>query len=149
MRLPLVPALGMVALVSSGARVPAPVPAAPHLAERTVWDSVFTAEQAARGEASYERTCARCHQSSLGGADEAPALAGATFLGKWNGLSLGDLHDRVRTTMPPREAGIYGRQLVTDVIAYLLSANEFPAGAGELPVDDVALRGIRVLVSRP
>lgn len=145
MRLPLLPALlpALLMLALPSAQQ------ASRRADRTVWDSVFTAEQAARGEVGYEQTCARCHQSSLGGADEAPALAGATFLGKWNGLTLGDLHDRVRKTMPPREPGIYGRQLVTDVIAYMLSINEFPSGRMELPVEPMSLQGIRIQATRP
>lgn len=157
MRLLLLPALLSPALLLSLTGVPSAAPvsgSAPPVrqvarrADRTVWDSVFTAEQAARGEAGYEQNCARCHQSSLGGADEAPALAGATFLGKWNGLTLGDLHDRVRRTMPPREPGLYGRPLVTDVIAYLLSVNEFPSGKVELPVEPMTLQGIRIRVTR-
>ena len=146
MRLPLLPALLPTLLMLA---LPPSKQQASRRADRTVWDSVFTAEQAARGEVGYEQTCARCHQSSLGGADEAPALAGATFLGKWNGLTLGDLHDRVRKTMPPREPGIYGRQLVTDVIAYMLSVNEFPSGKVELPVEPMSLQGIRVQATRP
>ena len=38
-------------------------------ADRTTWDSVFTVEQAARGEIAYEATCAGCHQQSLSGAE--------------------------------------------------------------------------------
>ena len=118
-------------------------------ADRTTWDSVFTVEQAARGEIAYEATCAKCHQQSLSGADAAPALAGGTFLGNWNGLSIAELHDRVRQTMPPADPGKYGRQHVTDVIAYMLSVNGFPAGRAELPVEAASLQGIRILATRP
>src|SRR6266699_2992676 len=55
-------------------------------------------------------------------------LTGSAFLGNWNGLPLSDLQTRIRTTMPSDSVGIYDRQLVTDVIAYLLKANGFPAG---------------------
>lgn len=116
---------------------------------RTVWDSVFTLEQATRGQTSYTQTCARCHQASLGGADESPALAGSGFLGNWNGHSLGELHERIRTTMPPDDPGTYGRQLIADVLAYMLKFNGFPAGAVELPMDTEALRQIRLEAARP
>ena len=56
----------------------------PRLA-KTVWDSVYSANQAARGETAYTNTCARCHKASLGGADESPALTGSAFLANWNG----------------------------------------------------------------
>lgn len=118
-------------------------------ATRTVWDSVYSLAQAARGETAYAKTCARCHGASLGGGDEATPLAGGAFLGNWNGLPLRDLQARIKTTMPSDTVGIYDRQIVTDVIAYLLKANGFPAGAAELPVDPETLRGIVIRASRP
>ncbi|MDB4875345.1 MAG: cytochrome c, class [Gemmatimonadetes bacterium] len=118
-------------------------------AERTVWDSVYTAAQASRGETLYVKSCARCHQVSLAGADESPPLTGGAFMGNWSGLPLADLQNRIRTTMPSDSVGIYNRQLVTDVMAYLLKANGFPAGATELPTDTEALRGIMMRASRP
>lgn len=116
--------------------------------DRTTWDSVYTPEQAARGQAAYDATCARCHQESLGGADAAPALAGGTFLSKWSGLTVGALHDRVRITMPPSDPGTYGRQQISDVLAYLLTVNGFPAGKAELPVEAAALQEIRIEATR-
>ena len=118
-------------------------------AERTTWDSVFTRAQAARGEATYARTCSRCHQATLTGADQSPALVGSTFLGKWDGLTVGQLHDRIRTTMPSGDPGIYTRAEVSDVIAYILDYNEYPAGIVELPTSGELLGGIRILESRP
>ncbi len=116
---------------------------------RTTWDSVFTAEQAARGQAAYGRTCSRCHQPALGGADQSPPLTGGGFLSSWNGQTLGDLHDRVRSSMPTDDPGIYSRQDVADVIAYVLSFNGYPSGTSELPVDDGALRAIVWASSKP
>lgn len=116
---------------------------------RTVWDSVYSAAQATRGQTAYGETCSRCHQPSLGGADESPALAGGAFLSNWSGFTLAELQDRIRTTMPRNDPGIYGRQLVTDVLAYMLQVNGFPAGAADLPVEAEALAEIRILDARP
>ena len=124
-------------------------PEAATLADRTVWDSVYSAEQATRGQTAYEQTCSRCHQPSLGGADESPALAGGAFLSNWSGFTLSELQDRIRTTMPRNDPGIYGRQLITDVMAYMLQVNGFPAGAADLPVDADSLAGIRIVDARP
>lgn len=118
-------------------------------AERTVWDSVYSPAQATRGETAYVKSCARCHGASLSGGDEATPLSGSAFLGNWNGLPLSDLQRRIKTTMPSDSVGIYDRQLVTDVIAYLLKANGFPPGAVELPTDVETLSGIVVRASRP
>lgn len=116
---------------------------------RTTWDSVYSADQAARGETTYTNTCARCHAASMNGKDEAPALTGSGFMGSWNGLSLFELHDRVRTTMPTDTPGTYSRQDITDVLAYMLKFNQFPAGKSELPVADEELKGILFLSAKP
>jgi mono/diheme cytochrome c family protein len=117
--------------------------------QRTTWDSVYSPAQAERGEAFYGSACARCHQATLGGADQSPALAGPAFLEKWDGLSLSLLHDRIRLTMPSGNPGIHTRQEVTDVIAYLLNYNAFPVGKKELPTDRESLDAIRIAVTRP
>lgn len=111
---------------------------------RTTWDSVYSMPQAGRGESSYAKTCARCHGAALGGGDEATPLAGTTFLGNWNGQALSDLQKRIVETMPSDTVGIYDRKLVTDVIAFLLKSNGFPAGAAELPVEPDTLKAITI-----
>lgn len=116
---------------------------------RTTWDSVYTTQQAGRGETTYARTCSRCHRAELGGADEAPALTGSGFMGSWNGQTLFDLHDRIRTTMPTDTPGTYSRQDIADVIAYMLKYNQFPAGSTELPTGDEELKAITFASKKP
>lgn len=122
---------------------------ASHAPARTVWDSVYSTAQAGRGETAYAKSCARCHGASLTGGDESPPLTGGSFLGNWNGLPLSELETRIRTTMPSDSVGIYARPLVLDVIAYMLRANGFPAGAAELPADADSLKAIVIRASRP
>ena len=121
----------------------------PMRAGRTVWDSVYSVPQAARGESTYARACARCHGATLTGANEAPPLAGSGFLGNWNGLALNELENRIRTTMPSDSVGIYNRTLVVTVMAYLLKANGFPAGATDLPESVDSLKEIVLQTSKP
>ena len=118
-------------------------------AARTTWDSVYSADQATRGESTYTKTCARCHKIGLGGADEAPALTGGAFMGSWNGQTLHDLHDRIRTTMPTDTPGTYSRQDIADIIAYMLKFNQFPAGKTELPTGDEELKSITFVSAKP
>jgi mono/diheme cytochrome c family protein len=139
----------LVAVGSAFARYTKAPTTARVLLARTVWDSVYSAAQATRGETAYVKACARCHRASLAGGDESPPLTGGGFLGNWNGLPLSDLQTRIRTTMPTDTVGIFDRQLVTDVIAYVLKVNGFPAGAVDLPSDTVALKEIVVQASRP
>ena len=44
----------------------------------SVWDGVYTVEQANRGKGMYAEQCASCHGSELTGGEMAPPLAGQT-----------------------------------------------------------------------
>jgi len=57
-------------------------------AQKTVWDGVYTEEQAKRGAEVYAEKCAMCHGDSLGGVESAPALTGPAFYATWEGENL-------------------------------------------------------------
>jgi mono/diheme cytochrome c family protein len=116
---------------------------------RSVWDGVFTAEQARRGEALYGQHCAACHGGNLLGAEAAPALTGFEFGANWTGLTLGDLYERIRTSMPPDDPGKVTAQQKVDIIAYMLRVGAFPAGTTELPRDQQILTTIKYLATKP
>ena len=111
---------------------------------RTAWDGVYNKDQAARGQAKYAQACSNCHQSDLSGSDQAPSLAGGDFLDRWNDQSVADLADRIRTSMPLDDVGSLNVQLSADLTAYLLQANNFPTGEGELPGDRSVMRAIKI-----
>ena len=112
-------------------------------APRSVWDGVYTSEQAKRGGELYAKQCASCHGTMLSGGEEAPPLAGGGFVANWNGLTLGDLFERTRTTMPQNDPSRVSRQAHADILAYVLSVNKFPAGQAEIEPKAEVLRGIR------
>lgn len=116
---------------------------------RSVWDGVYTEEQARRGEALYQQECALCHLATLTGGESAPPLAGADFLSNWNGLTLGDLFERLRLSMPPDQPERLSRQQKIEILAYLLRANKFPAGPSELPRETYRLNHIRLEATKP
>jgi cytochrome c len=116
---------------------------------RTVWSGVFTAAQADRGGGVYAQSCANCHGGGLEGADMSPALAGAAFMASWNDLTLGDLFERIRISMPADRPGTLSRQQMADVIAFVLRSNQFPAGETELPTETPALRAMKFLMVKP
>jgi mono/diheme cytochrome c family protein len=116
--------------------------------EKSVKDGVYTEAQAKRGEAVYNETCANCHGEHLEGADMSPALTGATFSSNWNSLTVGDYYDRIRTTMPMDRPGTLSPQQNADVIAFILKANQYPAGTTELPNMVVPLKGIKIEAAR-
>lgn len=116
---------------------------------RTVWDGVFTEDQAKRGEALYHKECKSCHGDTLAGGESAPPLTGGAFLSNWDGLSLGDLFERIRKTMPQNSPGKLNRQQNADILAYTLSANKFPAGKTELSRQTEFLKEIRFEAMKP
>src|SRR4051812_5613809 len=65
---------------------------------RTVWDGVYTEEQATRGAGLFDRECAGCHGPDGEGGGMAPALAGPAFYANYDGQTVGDLYERNRTT---------------------------------------------------
>jgi mono/diheme cytochrome c family protein len=118
-------------------------------AKRSVWDGVYTEEQAKRGQERYQNLCASCHGDSLEGGESAPPLAGGSFLANWNTLSVGELFDRTRSTMPQSKPGSLSREANAEIMAYLLSANQFPAGKEALPQQSEVLKEIRIEAVKP
>lgn len=130
---------------------------APVVFTRWIWDGVYTDEQAHRGERLYLIVCADCHRPDLSGRTDrpipppgtmarpgTPALKGRTFIAKWTDLSLGDLHERIRISMPQQAPGSLTRGQTADILAHLLKENGFGAGHDELPPDRDALATIRI-----
>jgi len=116
---------------------------------KTLWDAVYSEAQAKRGETAYAQYCAKCHGPDLTGADVAPPLTGVEFMSGWNDLSVGDLFERLRITMPADKPGSVSAQDNADIVAFLFSKNGFPAGAAELPPQAEVLKGIKILTQKP
>jgi mono/diheme cytochrome c family protein len=114
------------------------------LQQQTTWDGVYTAAQAKRGAELYANQCASCHGLALTGGESAPPLTGGDFLSNWNQLSVGDLFDRIRQTMPADRPGTLTRAETASVLAHILNVGEFPAGKTELGTQTEALKQIRI-----
>jgi S-disulfanyl-L-cysteine oxidoreductase SoxD len=109
--------------------------------KRSVWDGVYSEEQARRGENQYGRFCESCHGADLSGnqVDEVPALTWDAFLMQWNDRTVKDLFDSVKRSMPRDNPGSLNLRAYVDVIAYLLQANKFPSGAKDLSLNEDVL----------
>jgi len=116
---------------------------------RAVWEGVFAADQAKRGQPLYNQHCMMCHGDTLSGGEPAPALAGCDFLSIWNGLTAGDLFERIRTTMPLNNPQSLNRETNAGILAYILSVNRFPAGSVELSSRTEVLKQIRIDAEKP
>jgi cytochrome c len=112
--------------------------------DKSIWDGVFTQEQADRGKKVNSGVCAKCHGERGDGANEpdqpgGPAIARFSFLRKWDGSSIASLFEYIRTQMPPDNPASRTDQEYIDVIAHMLALSGAPAGDTELPLDPAAL----------
>ncbi len=103
---------------------------------RTVWDGVYTDEQAERGRATFDTVCARCHtfdpQATGNG-----ALAGDGFWTAFSQKNVADLLTYVKTSMPNGNGGSLPAKTYNDLVALILKSNGFPAGAAEVTPESV------------
>jgi mono/diheme cytochrome c family protein len=111
---------------------------------KTVKDGVYTDAQATRGEGLYGQQCASCHAADLTGSG-APPLAGKDFISNWNGMSVDDLVEKIATSMPSGAPGSLSRIQATDLVAFILESNNFPAGSAELDSDASTLNVINIV----
>ena len=135
--------LGASVLVMSGL-IPRPVAQG-----NTQWSGVYTEEQAASGEVLYRDKCASCHGPELNGGEMAPALMGSEFTSNWNDLTLADLFERIRTTMPQNAPQSLGRADNAAILAFILKKGGYPPGAGSLPSQTEMLRIYKFMAIKP
>ena len=109
---------------------------------KSVKEGVYTAEQAKRGETLYKENCAACHGEDLAGSGPMPALAGNDFIANWK--TVGDLFEKTHTSMPASAPGSLSEQQTSDIIAFMLSKSNFPAGQAELAAKQDALMQIKI-----
>ena len=100
---------------------------------RTVWDGVYTADQAKRGEAVFGRRCLACHSTGF---------ERTGFVERWREDKLSAFFDFISTYMPRDNPGSASENEYLDIAAYIMSNNDLPAGPGELTYE--ALTTIQV-----
>jgi len=105
---------------------------------KTVWSGIYSTEQATRGQQEYTARCSRCHGAELKGT-EGNGLVGKDFMERWREDSVGSLYEFVSAGMPPPSRG-GGRPLISvpeylDILSYVFSQNQFPAGPNPLTTD--------------
>jgi quinoprotein glucose dehydrogenase len=67
-------------------------------------------------------------------------------------MSLGDLLEKTRTTMPSDRPGSLPASAYADILAFIAQQNGYPAGAKELADNPGALKNVRITAkpgSRP
>lgn len=100
---------------------------------RSVWDGVYTVDQARRGRRVYQDECGSCHKVEEFHQGYSTAV---------------DLFDS-RFTMPESAPGALTEQAYADLIAYVFQEAEMPPGETELPGDGEVLKLIRIEARPP
>ena len=76
-------------------------------------------------------------------------MSGGQFISDFDGQTVGDIFDRIRTTMPQSAPGVLSRDQYAEVLAFLLKANGFPAGKTELDTSSETLKAISFEANKP
>lgn len=118
-------------------------------APSSTWSGAFTEAQAKLGQAAYTKHCSECHGQDLAGDGYAPGLKGPDFMTNWNGLTVGELYDRIRVSMPPSDPNAVTPKEKVEIVAYLLKEAGFPAGTAELPSAVDAMKTIKFEATKP
>jgi hypothetical protein len=125
-------------------------------------DGYYTLEQATRGAFQFNRHCAYCHAAAPGpmSSDATKSLRGFVVGGGRVVMSLGGNYLRSKRyagrrfypsvyyvfnrleSMPANNVNSIGISARTDIVAFMLKANGFPAGPRELPPNPKAMKAM-------
>jgi hypothetical protein len=115
----------------------------------TTWSGVYTEEQATAGAAAYMKNCSECHLEDLAGDGFAPALKGPEFMNNWNTLTVGDLFERIRVSMPPSNPSSVSAKEKSEIVSHILKNAGFPAGTTELASQTEMRKTIKFEATKP
>ena len=116
---------------------------------KTQWSGVYTEEQAKAGEPLYVQYCASCHGADLAGGEMAPGLTGGEFTANWNDLTLGDLFERMRISMPQNAPGSLSRDQNAAILSFMLKKAGAPAGTTALGTTKEVLDQTKFSAQKP
>jgi len=101
----------------------------------TLWDGLYTDEQASRGNGVFSATCGNCH--TLDSQGNRP-LSGKKFWDSYTQKTVGDLFTFMQKNMPNGNPGSLSEKTYADLVALVLKSNGIPPGMTELVPSAVA-----------
>lgn len=104
------------------------------LAQQTTNDALYTKAQADGAKALYNKICVDCHPFTVA-AKKKPKdlpLGEDPFFDEWEGRNVRELISIIVLTMPNDGSAVISDQEATDLVAYILQQNGFPAGSAPL-----------------
>lgn len=105
---------------------------------------IYTKAEAVAGKTDYAAHCASCHNANLSG-NSGPALAGAKFASYLNFTKITppQLLAFITAQMPANAPGSLSATQYSDIFAYILSFNHYPAG--QKPISPAGLSCLSML----
>jgi mono/diheme cytochrome c family protein len=103
--------------------------------KNSLWDGLYTDDQASRGNDVFRTTCANCH--TLDSQGNRP-LSGKKFWDSYTQKTVGDLFAFMQKNMPNGNPGSLSEKTYADLVALVLKSNGIPAGTTELVPSAVA-----------
>lgn len=105
---------------------------------------IYSPAEATAGMADYNANCASCHNADLSG-NSGPALAGPNFVSylTFTKITPVQLQGFITSQMPANAPGSLTPAQYSDIFAYILSYNHYPAGTG--PLDAAGLACLSML----
>ncbi len=97
-------------------------------------EGVYTAEQAANGQPTFETNCSTCHNADFY----------KTVFQTWRGQPLQYLFEQIMSAMPADKPGALLDSEYEDVMAYVLQITGFPEGDTRLQYANGMMREIPV-----
>src|SRR5262245_46449902 len=134
-RSPFLVAIVIAAVVGTAAGAVTATAAGPQTGKSTLWDGLYTDEQAARGNNVFSATCSNCH--TLESQGNRP-LSGKKFWDSYTQKTVGDLFTFMQKNMPNGNGGSLSEKTYADLVALVLKSNGIPAGTTELVPSAVA-----------
>lgn len=104
------------------------------LAARAAPPALYTAQQATAGQAVFEQHCSMCHGKALQGIS-GPTLIGQNFAAPSNNFTVSAIFDEISQQMPAGAPGSLSHKDYTEVMAFILQKNGYPAGKTPLTYD--------------
>jgi cytochrome c5 len=100
----------------------------------TTNDGVYTKEQADGAKPQFEKICAECHPFTVAAKKKEKdlPLGEEPFFQSWEGRPLSDMISTIALTMPNDGSATVTDEEATNLVAYILQQNGYPAGSKPL-----------------
>ena len=106
--------------------------------------ALYTADQATAGKQKFADNCSQCHGDNLEGM-AGPALKGHLFASAKANFHVGDIFNIVTKNMPSTQPGSLSHEDYTQIMAFLLQQNGYPAGSSPLLFDEALVSKVPLI----